>query len=128
MVDIGTIHTCEFIKNNGSKCRRKCKDSLCWQHNFENTETLDCAICREVVGKHKKFNLECKHYYHKKCLSRWIKKGTDTCPMCRKELTSYELCVLGFKKYDTLNILIELIDSLLSDINVETNIVLTLVN
>lgn len=128
MVDIGTIHTCEFTKNNGSKCRRKCKDTFCWQHNNQSTETLECAICRQVVGKHKKFSLECKHYYHKRCLSRWIKKGTDTCPLCRKSVNSYELCVLGFKKYDTFDLLVEIIDTLLGEIDLETDILVTLSN
>lgn len=128
MVDIGTIHTCEFIKNNGSKCRRKCKDTMCWQHTIENTEILECAICRQVVGKHKKFSLECKHYYHKRCLSRWIKKGTDTCPMCRKVLNNYELCILGFKKYDTLELIVDLIDSLLEDISLNTELLVSILN
>lgn len=85
---------CVFVTKHG-QCKRLCKvGDKCWQHG-DSPHT--CAICLETVGRCKKFSLNCNHVFHKQCLSRWIHKGNDTCPLCRGELSGYELCLLGVK-------------------------------
>jgi len=40
-----------------------------------------CNICLEEITKNIK-TTSCKHYFHPKCLRKWIKKS-PTCPTCR---------------------------------------------
>jgi hypothetical protein len=40
-----------------------------------------CNICLEEITKNIK-KTSCKHYFHPKCLRKWI-KNSPTCPMCR---------------------------------------------
>jgi len=45
----------------------------------------ECSICTENFKLDEKcFDLECKHYFHDKCLINWWKKSA-TCPLCRSE-------------------------------------------
>ena len=41
----------------------------------------ECPICLEVLGT-KYIQLECNHYFHKKCIKKWFKKDRS-CPQCR---------------------------------------------
>ena len=46
-----------------------------------------CLICMDNF-KHKEYKRilpGCKHYFHKKCIDKWLKKNS-TCPVCRQEL------------------------------------------
>tara|TARA_B100001175_G_C19306428_1_gene540764 strand:+ start:346 stop:753 length:408 start_codon:yes stop_codon:yes gene_type:complete len=46
-----------------------------------------CLICMDEF-KHKEYKRilpGCKHYFHKKCIDKWLKKNS-TCPICRQEL------------------------------------------
>lgn len=110
----------EQCTNNTSKntrCKRLCKNnSLCWQHEQQTSEHDTCPICYDVVGKHKKFTLDCGHKYHKKCISRWFKKGQISCPMCRKTVSSYILCVCGVKYSSPIDIDMDTVIYLLSRI------------
>ena len=31
------------------------------------------------------YRLKCNHYFHKKCLNKWLKKSVS-CPLCRQDL------------------------------------------
>lgn len=46
-----------------------------------------CLICMEKykLSEYKRELPNCKHYYHKKCIDKWLKKRA-TCPICRDEL------------------------------------------
>lgn len=46
-----------------------------------------CFICMEKykLSEYKRELPNCKHYYHKKCIDKWLKKKA-TCPNCRDEL------------------------------------------
>ena len=46
-----------------------------------------CFICMEKykLSEYKRELPNCKHYYHKKCIDKWLKKKA-TCPICRDEL------------------------------------------
>jgi hypothetical protein len=52
---------------------------------------LVCSICLEKILENDVSNkLDCKHYFHKTCLSKWMgiktQKMSTCCPMCRKKI------------------------------------------
>ena len=47
----------------------------------------DCPIClKHQNDSDKSVMFICKHYYHKKCIIRWIRSGNNTCPVCKENL------------------------------------------
>eukprot|EP00494_Astrolonche_serrata_P032359 UN32628 len=49
-------------------------------------EGKECAVCQDPfkVAEKGVTQLPCKHYYHKECVTPWL-KSHNTCPICRKE-------------------------------------------
>lgn len=46
----------------------------------------ECSICLETYKINDKIlNLNCRHGYHKDCLSEWL-KNNNTCPQCRENI------------------------------------------
>jgi hypothetical protein len=46
----------------------------------------ECTICHENYKLNEfKRQLDCNHFFHKKCIDKWIKDNMN-CPMCRKEI------------------------------------------
>jgi hypothetical protein len=43
-----------------------------------------CIICTEKLKEARVLN--CNHYFHLICLSKWFENGRTTCPICRKEI------------------------------------------
>ena len=64
-----------------------CKYSQCF--NLMKNSKMEipdkCSIC---LNRYKKSSnvtfLKCKHIFHKKCLSKWLLKCSNSCPMCKK--------------------------------------------
>jgi hypothetical protein len=57
-------------------------------NRLNDTIDYDCPICLEPQN-----NLDesvmfiCRHFYHKKCIVRWIRTGNNTvCPVCKENL------------------------------------------
>lgn len=51
-----------------------------------NEKENDCSICFEKIEIGEKiFDLDCKHVFHEKCLSNWVKYKQD-CPVCRDSI------------------------------------------
>ena len=51
----------------------------CYRHVPKKTDT--CVIClTPIIDAH---YLACGHYFHKKCINRWVKKQ-NSCPTCRE--------------------------------------------
>jgi hypothetical protein len=49
-------------------------------------ETEECPICRcEYKHKEHRRDLNCGHYFHKKCVDKWLKKCPN-CPVCRQDI------------------------------------------
>ena len=53
---------------------------------LEKGEQKNCSICLEdfVVGD-KIIYLPCFHYYHSKCIEKWM-HNSDKCPLCNNEI------------------------------------------
>ena len=53
---------------------------------LEKGEQKNCSICLEdfIVGE-KIIYLPCFHYYHAKCIEKWM-KNSDKCPLCNNEI------------------------------------------
>lgn len=50
-------------------------------NNCEN----NCVICLDKFIKSDEINiLDCKHYYHMKCLKIWLLEYNNSCPICRE--------------------------------------------
>lgn len=53
----------------------------------EQPVSSECSICRSEFAKEDPLLvLNCKHYFHKKCLDPWFEQGKRTCPMCRADV------------------------------------------
>ena len=58
----------------------------CYKHAPKKSGT--CVIClNPMISAH---YLSCGHYFHKKCINRWIKKN-NTCPTCREVVIDVDL-------------------------------------
>lgn len=45
---------------------------------------LQCPICIDTFCLRECYRkLNCDHYFHKKCIDRWVKRDKNECPMCR---------------------------------------------
>ena len=51
---------------------------------FINNEDEECIICTERIVKARQ--LSCGHFFHLICLSKWLEKGHNTCPVCRSAI------------------------------------------
>ena len=53
-----------------------------------------CPICLEEYNTCTTMsNLRCGHCYHRTCIQKWIYKGTNTCPMCRKDIIIFDTII-----------------------------------
>ena len=55
-----------------------------------SNEDDQCSIC--LMPKCDIILINCKHYYHQKCLTEW-KKQRSICPNCRVPLSSFDMSV-----------------------------------
>ena len=54
----------------------------------------ECAICMDDYDEQSYVtSLPCNegHYFHTHCITDWITKGQNTCPLCRTEITAAQL-------------------------------------
>ena len=51
---------------------------------YIKNEDEECIICTEKLVKARQ--LPCSHFFHLICLSQWIEKGHNTCPVCRSPI------------------------------------------
>ncbi|KAL7431326.1 hypothetical protein ACHAXM_002629 [Skeletonema potamos] len=55
--------------------------------DVDNDEGVDCcSICiLELEDGDRIADLNCNHYFHSDCLSEWLKKKVNSCPLCQAE-------------------------------------------
>ena len=51
---------------------------------YIKNEDEECIICTERIIKARQ--LSCNHFFHLICLSQWLEKGHNTCPVCRSPI------------------------------------------
>lgn len=69
------------ITTNKNKGYKKVKET--------DTKILDlqCPICIEPFCLRECYRkLNCDHFFHKKCIDRWVKRDKNECPMCRSNI------------------------------------------
>jgi hypothetical protein len=49
--------------------------AICW-NDFQLDEEVTPLLCDE------------RHLFHTSCIEAWIKKGHNTCPLCRKQIAN----------------------------------------
>ena len=49
----------------------------------------NCSICFENIPLNSEYITECQHYYHDKCIKKWLHKSTK-CPICRQDINNYD--------------------------------------
>ena len=74
-------------------------------------ESDNCPICLEEITTSSStlaYIVECRHTFHKKCLTPWLKEHKKTCPMCRHspittKAASAEAVLFGKKLFQDFN-------------------------
>lgn len=65
----------------------KYSDCNCYFNNTTIEKKDTCPICiKKFKSNSKVLVLDCKHIFHKKCLSTWLITKSNTCPMCKQEV------------------------------------------
>jgi hypothetical protein len=75
------FHSCSHINEHLGKPERIKKDDELLKNNKK------CHICFHKFEKRqfKRHLPNCKHFYHKKCIDKWLKINAR-CPICRDKL------------------------------------------
>ena len=62
----------------------------------------DCIICWDVF-RNKEYvsilNCHNQHFFHTKCIKDWIRKGNNSCPLCRQSINDEQRSVIDNLKY-----------------------------
>ena len=73
---------CTAITLSGKRCKKLCKEKLCWVHTPPDT----CGICLDPVNNFIK--LDCGHKFCGDCVNEWLcSLKSQTCPTCRSEVS-----------------------------------------
>lgn len=97
---------CISLTKKKTQCKNMCTYqtidgvfSYCHLHSPIKTES--CCICLSSIKN--AYYLPCGHYFHDKCISKWLKYN-NTCPVCRENIDKTTLCLLKcyFKFFDNL--------------------------
>ena len=52
-----------------------------------NDMQIICLICQEEMNENEEYiNIECKHIFHRTCLTTYLENYNHICPTCRKEI------------------------------------------
>ena len=68
-----------------------------WRTCFFHAE-MECIICwdlfkdREYVTR---LNCHEQHFFHTRCIKEWIKKGNNSCPLCRDTIYDENARIIG---------------------------------
>ena len=85
------MELCKATCKTGKMCSFKAKcGGYCKRHHQEET---DCSICLEQTNE--TVSINCKHKFHKGCITEWITRGHRTCPLCRSEISLKTIISFG---------------------------------
>jgi hypothetical protein len=79
---ISSLDRTTFKKKQRQACKKGLKKDGLWK---------DCPICWSEFQKHEMVTtLICddKHIFHATCIEEWIRKGHNTCPLCRLPISN----------------------------------------
>jgi len=68
---ISTLNRTKF--KSGEKLATEC--TICWA-DFRDNEEVTPLLCDD------------RHLFHTACIELWIRKGHNTCPLCRKQIAN----------------------------------------
>ena len=79
-----------------------------------------CVICFENINTKCidiSIELECKHWFHSKCIKPWCKRclydnSVPTCPFCRQTISNEYLDILGIDLHSTKNDIFSITNSI----------------
>jgi hypothetical protein len=85
---------CSATTVKGEPCKRggcECVggQNFCKAHAAKHKELSaapECPICLSNVLAKDKTTTACNHTFHQKCLDRWLRRGSSSCPFCRHQL------------------------------------------
>ena len=81
-----TIKICSYKKNKVSTTTDMKYNDPIYHYSeiyFDNLNEI-CPICHEEILKGDNIYVtDCKHYYHKQCITKWFNNNYN-CPICRK--------------------------------------------
>ena len=80
---------CGCIKQNGYQCTSrptyKTTDGVwaCGNHIKQKVPVCECSICMDDCLPKECVVTPCNHMFHRKCITKWLDTGNDSCPLCR---------------------------------------------
>ncbi|CDW79821.1 UNKNOWN [Stylonychia lemnae] len=70
---LSSLNRTKFNQTKFGNLQTQC--AICWV-DFSKNEVVTPLICDE------------RHLYHTTCIEAWIRKGNNTCPLCRKQIAN----------------------------------------
>lgn len=73
---------CVAVLRDGQRCRfaARGESGLCGVHRWTAEE---CPVCLDPMTRERR-ELACGHCFHRACLRTWFRRGSLTCPLCRR--------------------------------------------
>jgi len=59
-----------------------------------------CMICLSTM-RDTPITLPCEHNFHRDCITTWLRRGTNSCPICRRRISSVVRTRLGLTPYQS---------------------------
>lgn len=59
-----------------------------------------CMICLSTM-RDTPVTLPCTHNFHRDCITTWLRRGTNSCPICRRRISSVVRTRLGLTPYQS---------------------------
>ena len=59
-----------------------------------------CMICLSTM-RDTPVTLPCEHNFHRDCITTWLRRGTNSCPICRRRISSVVRTRLGLTPYQS---------------------------
>lgn len=101
-----TVHDIENI-NFIEFCNKEYKCNICYDTDDQIQKEFNILIQKHdetKVDNHLFYKLNCPHKFHRKCLIEHIENNNSVCPMCRHDISDYEIqelhCISDLDLYE----------------------------